>query len=313
MRPEIATRPFMFREGQVHLRPLGSVDPQDANAATRASTMTCRTRSVGLRPRAVLLFKGVSTGAMFLSALLWFLGDRSALVGRGGPIVSVIFAIARRFVLVVDSRTPGAILSHHDAAELEVWLARGAFLLTGHSGIARCGVRVLDGLADPLRWWRPLRWPRLSAPRCTRASCSRRVSRAICGRARTTRSICMAQAAAEGSASMLIARSSWRAGHDVRPLALTLALRRLRISASAARARVHASPTRHIWAAARSSAGRTRAVLAARSASAAWRHRARVACAARGFSLPLVPPASRWPADSRGNTSGCKRAIGAES
>ena len=43
IRPEIATRPFMFREGQVHMRPLGSPDPDRTPARrSRAWTTTCR-------------------------------------------------------------------------------------------------------------------------------------------------------------------------------------------------------------------------------------------------------------------------------
>jgi Fe-S-cluster-containing dehydrogenase component len=55
LRPELAARPFMFREGQVHLRPLGSVDPagdgrRRDNVAPHANgelTMTCLTSRRG--------------------------------------------------------------------------------------------------------------------------------------------------------------------------------------------------------------------------------------------------------------------------
>ena len=47
IQPEIATRPFIYKEGQVLLRPLGSPTADPAARATRASTTTCRTSNRG--------------------------------------------------------------------------------------------------------------------------------------------------------------------------------------------------------------------------------------------------------------------------
>ena len=94
IRPEIAARPFMFREGHVHLRPLGSPDRTRSGPATRASTTTCRTsKAWGIDLVLYLLTKGISTGAMFLSALS--VADGRPLAARRiwpGPIVALMFA-----------------------------------------------------------------------------------------------------------------------------------------------------------------------------------------------------------------------------
>ena len=155
-----------------------------------------------------LLFKGISTGAMFLSALLWLLGDRSALVGVAGPVVSLRVRGAhggrarrrpraarsgsttssRGRTGVVDGagRVPadGARRAGQRCGCLRVWI--------GWTGAARRGWRLLamrrrrrgDGLHGvPVRAG---------------------TARAICGRARTPTIDLLAQAAAEGSAAMLL-------------------------------------------------------------------------------------------------------------
>ena len=93
IRPEIAARPFMFREGQVHLRPLGSPEPDPQRPGDpRVDYDVPHKQAWGFDLVLYLLTKGISTGAMFLSALLWLLGDHSPLVGLAGPIVSLVFS-----------------------------------------------------------------------------------------------------------------------------------------------------------------------------------------------------------------------------
>ena len=195
IRPEIATRPFMFREGQVMLRPLGSPSnrirtrPGDA----RVDYDMPHKQAWGFDLALYLLFKGISTGAMFLSALLWLLGDRGRRSsGLAGPVVSVLFAIATAIVLVVDLERPERFYFILTRPNWSSWLARGAFLLTGHSGSGDAvAVLLLAGLDRAARrgWRRSRCWSPLPRPD-TPASCSRRASRAISGRARTRRSIC---------------------------------------------------------------------------------------------------------------------------
>lgn len=227
MRPEVATRPFMFREGQVHLRPLGALEASDAKRGdARVDYDVPHRQAWGFDLALYLLFKGVSTGAMFLSALLWFLGDRSALVGIGGPIVSVIFAIATAIVLVVDLERPERFFLIMTRPNWSSWLARGAFLLTGHSAVASLWVfSYWMGWHEPLVWLAPLAMAAaLGATVYTGFLFAQGLARDLWQGAHNTIDL-VAQAAAEGSASMLMAAGIVGApATTLRPLALTLAL-----------------------------------------------------------------------------------------
>ena len=158
IRPEIALRPFMFREGQVHMRPLGSPDPRQGEPGDpRVDYDVPHKQAWGFDLVLYLLFKGISTGAMFLSALLWFMGDRTPLIGLAGPVISVAFAIATAVVLVIDLERPERFFYILTRPNWSSWLARGAFLLTGHSGIASLWVvAYLMGWSEALVWLAPL-------------------------------------------------------------------------------------------------------------------------------------------------------------
>ncbi|HET9373265.1 MAG TPA: NrfD/PsrC family molybdoenzyme membrane anchor subunit [Vicinamibacterales bacterium] len=133
MRPEIAARPFMFREGQVHLRPIGAPEPDPLRPGDpRVDYDTPHRKAWGLDLVLYLVAKGISTGAMFLSALLWLMGDRTPLVGFAGPFVSLLFAIFTAVVLVIDLERPERFYYILTRPNWASWLARGAFLLTGH-------------------------------------------------------------------------------------------------------------------------------------------------------------------------------------
>jgi Fe-S-cluster-containing dehydrogenase component/formate-dependent nitrite reductase membrane component NrfD len=137
MRPEIAARPFMFKEGQVHLRPLGAVDADPLRPGDpRVDYDAPHRKAWGTDLVIYLLTKGISTGAMMLSAALWLLGDQSPLVGLGGPLLSVVFAAVTAAVLVLDLERPDRFYYILTRPNWTSWLARGAFLLTGHSALA---------------------------------------------------------------------------------------------------------------------------------------------------------------------------------
>jgi Fe-S-cluster-containing dehydrogenase component/formate-dependent nitrite reductase membrane component NrfD len=136
MRPEIAARPFLFREGQVHLRPLGAPDPDPLRPGDpRVDYDVPHAKAWGVDLVLYLLAKGISTGAMFLSALFWILGNRSALVGFAGPFVSAVFAVFTAVVLVVDLEQPKRFYYILTRPNWTSWMARGAFLLTAHGAI----------------------------------------------------------------------------------------------------------------------------------------------------------------------------------
>jgi Fe-S-cluster-containing dehydrogenase component/formate-dependent nitrite reductase membrane component NrfD len=137
IRPEIAARPFMFKEGQVHLRPLGAPEPDPERPGDpRVDYDVPHKKAWGIDLVLYLLAKGISTGAMFLSAIFWLMGDRSALVGIAGPLVSGIFAAFTAAVLVIDLEHPERFHYILMRPNWTSWMARGAFLLTAHGAIA---------------------------------------------------------------------------------------------------------------------------------------------------------------------------------
>src|SRR5262249_40473168 len=90
MRPEIAARPILFKEGMAHLRPIGSPDPDpDRPGDPRVDYDAPHRKAWGFDLVLYLIAKGISTGTMFLSALFWLLGDRSPLVSFAGPFTSL--------------------------------------------------------------------------------------------------------------------------------------------------------------------------------------------------------------------------------
>jgi Fe-S-cluster-containing dehydrogenase component/formate-dependent nitrite reductase membrane component NrfD len=137
MRPEIAARPFMFREGQVHLRPLGAPEPDPTRPGDpRVDYDIPHKKAWGTDLVVYLMTKGVSTGAMFLSALLWILGDRTPMVAVIGPLIAVVFSAFTAFVLTIDLERPERFYYILTRPNWTSWLARGAFLLMLHSGVA---------------------------------------------------------------------------------------------------------------------------------------------------------------------------------
>ena len=148
---------------------------------------------VGHRPRAVPARQGHLDRRDVPVGALWLLGDRSPLVGLRRTVRRrVVFAAFTAVVLVDRSRAARALLLHPDAAELDVVDGARRVPADGaRRARRRCGslLRILgwDGALTLARAARDDR--RVRRRRRTRASCSRRASRAICGRDRTRRSI----------------------------------------------------------------------------------------------------------------------------
>lgn len=145
IQPEIAARPFMFREGQVHLRPLGAPEPDPTRPGDpRVDYDMPHKKPWGMDLILYLLFKGISTGALMLGALLWLMGDRSSLTAIAAPLISTLFAVATAAVLVVDLEHPARFSYILTRPNWTSWMARGAFLLTAHGALA--GLWCLAGL-----------------------------------------------------------------------------------------------------------------------------------------------------------------------
>lgn len=147
IKPEIATRPFLFKEGNVHLRPLGALEPDHLHPeAPRVDYDAPHKKAWGIDLVLYLLAKGISTGALFLGALFWLLGDHSALPGIIAPVVATLFAVATAAVLVWDLERPERFYYILTRPNWTSWMARGAFILTAHGAIA--GLWILAWLVD---------------------------------------------------------------------------------------------------------------------------------------------------------------------
>jgi Fe-S-cluster-containing dehydrogenase component/formate-dependent nitrite reductase membrane component NrfD len=206
IRPEIAARPFMFREGQVHLRPIGSPEPDPTRPGDpRVDYDVPHRKAWGFDLVLYLLTKGISTGAMFLSAWLWMMGDRSALVSTGGPIVAVIFAALTALVLVIDLERPERFLYILTRPNWSSWLARGAFILTAHAGLATLWVLLaLAGWTAALSWLVPFVLVVAFAETAyTGLLFAQGLARDLWQGSHQTLDL-LAQAAAEGSAALLL-------------------------------------------------------------------------------------------------------------
>jgi Fe-S-cluster-containing dehydrogenase component/formate-dependent nitrite reductase membrane component NrfD len=226
IRPEIAARPFEYREGQVHLRPLGAPEPDPLRPGDpRVDYDVPHAKAWGFDLVLYLLGKGISTGAMFMSALMWLLGDRSPLVGFAGPFVSVLAAIFTAAVLVIDLERPERFYYILTRPNWTSWMARGAFLLTGHGALASLWVFLyLIGWTGLLAWISPLVMLfALGATVYTGFLFAQGLARDLWQGPHATIDL-MVLAAAEGSAAMLLVAMA--TGADVttlRVLGLTLA------------------------------------------------------------------------------------------
>ncbi|MEX2270763.1 MAG: NrfD/PsrC family molybdoenzyme membrane anchor subunit [Vicinamibacterales bacterium] len=137
IQPEVATRPFMYKEGQVVMRPLGALteDPKQPGAP-RVDYDVPHAQAWGLDMALYLLTKGIATGAMLLAALLWFAGERSTLVQIAAPIVSLVFSIITAAVLIIDLERPERFYYILIRPNWRSWMTWGAYFLTAHGAIS---------------------------------------------------------------------------------------------------------------------------------------------------------------------------------
>jgi Fe-S-cluster-containing dehydrogenase component/formate-dependent nitrite reductase membrane component NrfD len=137
LRPEVAARPFMYKEGQVLLRPLGSPSPDGADPGLpRVDYDTPHEKPWGLDMALYLLTKGIATGAMLLSAILWALGDRSMVTRLAGPAISLVFIVATAALLVADLERPERFYYILVRPNRRSWMVWGAYFLTAHGAVS---------------------------------------------------------------------------------------------------------------------------------------------------------------------------------
>ncbi|MGH9345769.1 MAG: 4Fe-4S dicluster domain-containing protein [Vicinamibacterales bacterium] len=158
IQPEIAARPFLFKEGTVSLRPLGSREPDpDDPGAPRVDYDAPHIKPWGLDMAVYLLAKGIATGSLLLSVVLWLFGIRDSLTTLAGPLIALAMVTITAIVLVIDLERPERFFFILTRPNWDSWLARGAFILTGFGAVAAAWLAagwlgregVLSALAAP--------------------------------------------------------------------------------------------------------------------------------------------------------------------
>ena len=153
IRPEAATRPLYYREGQVHLRPAGAPDADPAHPdAARVDYDVPHEKPWGVDMVLYLIFKAIATGAMALSAILWWMGFDGPLTTIGGPVLSLVFVSLTAVVLVIDLERPERFYYILTRSNWRSWLVWGAYFLTAHGALSAAwlvaGWFAWDGLLD---------------------------------------------------------------------------------------------------------------------------------------------------------------------
>jgi Fe-S-cluster-containing dehydrogenase component/formate-dependent nitrite reductase membrane component NrfD len=137
IRPEAAVRPLYYKEGQVHLRPLGApVEDPASPGDPRVDYDVPHAKPWGADMVLYLFMKAVSTGAMLLGAVLWLLGHRDVLTTIAAPAISIVFIGLTSAVLVIDLERPERFLYILTRSNWRSWMVWGAWFLTGHGAIS---------------------------------------------------------------------------------------------------------------------------------------------------------------------------------
>ena len=159
IRPEASVRPLYYKEGQVHLRPVGAPMPDpESPGDPRVDYDTPHAKPWGIDMVLYLLFKAISTGAMIVAALLWWLGMDGPLVTFAAPVLSIVFVTLTAVVLIIDLERPERFYYILTRSNFRSWMVWGAYFLTGH-GLLSLGwlaagwfgmSAVLDALLVPV-------------------------------------------------------------------------------------------------------------------------------------------------------------------
>jgi Fe-S-cluster-containing dehydrogenase component/formate-dependent nitrite reductase membrane component NrfD len=137
IRPEAAARPFMFKEGQVHLRPLGAPSPDPADpGAPRVDYDVPHGKPWGTDMVLYLLFKAIGTGALLVAAILWWMGFDGPLSTLGGAGLSILFVSLTAVVLIVDLERPERFYYILTRSNWRSWMVWGAWFLTAHGALS---------------------------------------------------------------------------------------------------------------------------------------------------------------------------------
>jgi Fe-S-cluster-containing dehydrogenase component/formate-dependent nitrite reductase membrane component NrfD len=157
IRPEAAARPLFYKEGSVHLRPLGSPEEDPASPGDpRVDYDVPHGKPWGADMVIYLFAKAVATGAMLLAALLWVLGFRDATVTLVAPAVSIFFICVTAAVLVIDLERPERFYYILTKPNWRSWMVWGAWFLTAHGLVSGAWLAAgwfgVDRVPDVLAW-----------------------------------------------------------------------------------------------------------------------------------------------------------------
>jgi Fe-S-cluster-containing dehydrogenase component/formate-dependent nitrite reductase membrane component NrfD len=144
IRPEIAARPFWFKEGQVHLRPVAAPEEDSMRPGDpRVDYDMPHRQPWGLDMAVYLLTKGISAGAMLLSAMLWWFGIRNALTTVVGPAIALAAVAVTAIILIVDLERPERFYYILVRPNWRSWMVWGAYFLTVHGAL--CAIWIAAG------------------------------------------------------------------------------------------------------------------------------------------------------------------------
>jgi Fe-S-cluster-containing dehydrogenase component/formate-dependent nitrite reductase membrane component NrfD len=133
IRPEVAARPLIYKEGRVHLRPPGAPEPDPQSpGAPRVDYDVPHGKPWGIDMVLYLLFKAIATGAMLIGALLWWMGFDGPLATMAAPALSIVFVSLTAVVLIIDLERPERFYYILTRSNWRSWMVWGAWFLTAH-------------------------------------------------------------------------------------------------------------------------------------------------------------------------------------
>ena len=154
IRPEVSVRPLYYKEGEVHLRPLGAPMPDPEHPGDpRVDYDVPHDKPWGMDMVLYLVFKAIGTGVMLLASLMWLLGWTSAVMTTVAPLLSIVFITLTAVVLIVDLERPERFYYILTRPNFRSWMVWGAYFLTAHGVLS-----VLWFLAAWLRWDALIPW-----------------------------------------------------------------------------------------------------------------------------------------------------------
>jgi Fe-S-cluster-containing dehydrogenase component/formate-dependent nitrite reductase membrane component NrfD len=137
IRPEAAVRPLYYKEGEVHLRPVGAPMPDAGSPGdARVDYDVPHGKPWGIDMVLYLLFKAIATGVMLVAALLWALGSTGPIVTFAAPVLSLVFITLTAVVLVIDLERPERFYYILTRSNWRSWMVWGAYFLTAHGALS---------------------------------------------------------------------------------------------------------------------------------------------------------------------------------